>query len=441
MAGGRQLFESFRTKVLGQLSQAERMDVEKAVKVLRGYLDGKKAKDEHSKEVDNHLAELESGDSKRQRKILAKPEFRSRLANEVQRVERINALHFFKTSSSGSPFSYKKASALAFETHRFYVQSGIANDNAEGERLRSVHFGALKTDIERWEAVQFCIVFAYALAFLPAANNSDLISDETLRKRILNECVKRLSSITDDTLLNASIARLENIPNDIEPVAIMHYADVFRQTGWSQPITAGRLAADVEAKRVAAEKRRQVETQLTFTVKDETLDISMYGWPRLVDAADKVTLFENLRAAFARAMKLRFAYNPDFGRGLLAERGIRSMSVRQLACVKNLIWADRVGLQFEFKELGDLSRSCAQAMLELLNADGHAFIQIRDGKTYDFEPLDAELAAKWRADLDDAWLQHADTFQKWIESDTFAGELTRWIVEDPGDSAGWATSR
>lgn len=446
----------FRTAVLGHLSPAEKQAVEAAVVTLRnGWPGHDNIKGMHqfevfAKDTNAFVTELSSNDPKRQRRALADPKLQARLVAEDSRNRWINNLYYFKELGKGTFFTLRTAIEARNRDSYTFLNHTICEDTPEGEAIRAKHFPNITDNIIR--GIIGHLVF---LCFNGLTISDDTLTDQQVVNS-LEENFQWLASGVPEEDLGIVLNACEQAARLTEPKRIIHYFSFLRDDGWQERLIEGQRSkrevraaeaskrdrlAKAEAERVAAEKRKQIEPQLAFSVKDEILDISMYGWPRLVDAADKVTLFENLRSAFARATKLKFAYLPDFGTGLLVERSIRSMSVRQLACVKNLIWADRVGLQFEFKELGDLSASCAQDMLELLNADGHAYIETRTSRLVDFKPLFPELAAKWRADVDDVWFQHADTFQKWIESDTFAGELTRWIVEDPGDSAGWATSR
>lgn len=476
----------FRTIVLGHLSPKESLEVEAAIATLQNGWPGHDnikgiPKFEQYVEVTNgFIAGLNSSDPKRQRKALADPELQRRLSTEQSRNKKLNSLHYFKQLAKDGEFITKLYSHDVMrpfdKSGKFTLRTAIlansfdslcfshrklVEETEDGASIRAAHFPYIADDFSRLLMGHFVMDCMQGATWKLTDDPSE-ISDQRVVDIMEENLGWRLLSLSDAEL-QKTFDSMEQLATLTEPNRFTHYFSFFREQDWqnkmvkvrlaaweeqqrrSARINAARqareLAAKGEAERIAVEKRKLVEEQLTFSVKGETLDISMYGWPRLADPADAVTLFENIKSAFASATRLRFTYLPSFGDQFLVERSIRSMSVRQLACVKNLFWADRVGLQHDRKKLGDLSPTCAQEMLELLNADGHASIQIKDIGTHRFQPLDSECAAEWRANVDDAWLLYADDFHKWIDSETFAGELTRWIVQDPGDSAGWAKSR
>lgn len=450
--------EKFRTIALGHLSPDETRRVQDAYDLLLNGWPG--VDDDFAKFPDilkaqrareTIIRELSSGDPARQRATLQIQALEDLLAAERTCNERLRSMLYFKGMSAATPLNLKVARQICKSDIKEYWALNLPQKL--GEDARKAAFPDIEDDHKRKEIGSFCWHFLSELRALLLYFPHKL-DDGVLKASLLDSYRKSMSNLPEQEFLR-SLRAMESVASASLPERLKCYAELLREpafieqlkTAWrtvedEREAESDRLAAEekAEAERKAAEKRKRIQEQLSFKVEGETLDISMYGWPRLADPADELTLFDNLKAAFARATTLRLVYRPEFGDQFRVERSIRSMSLRQLACTKNLVWADRIGLQTK-RELGDLARFYVQRILELLNADGHASIQIRDGEAYDWKPLDSELAAEWRVDVDDIWFKYADSFQKWIDTDTFAGELARWVVEDPGESTGWATSR
>lgn len=464
------LIAAFQTNVLGKLAPVEKAAVESA---QRAFREGWLCEDPATKfaayavpEVDRRLmhflVELDSGDPKRQRAVLADAEFQASVAREYERARNLASMFYFQDLAKDGSVRLKEAIDRADADYKLFQETEIAKPGPEGEALRAKHFASLEDDDDRLAAARFCAAFGSAIALVPHTYEPGSLSDEKLRGDVIEECIGVLASIEDDIEYELARERMERLSGQIEPLRITHYTDIFKRPDWNERTIQGRelvkqlrqnTLAEAEAERLEAERkaaaererveaaqRKKLEAQLTFRVEDETLDVSIYCWPRLNGDENMVALFNNIRTAFSAAKQLRFTYLPSYGQ-IMVERSIGSMSARQLACVKHQLWTDRMGYLEDQKYLGEPSIAAARMMIDLLNADGRAWMFSRNKEYEEFKPMMKEVAAQLKGDIDQEWLLHADTFQKLIGAETFGGEWAKWMVEDPQSNAGWASSR
>lgn len=398
-----------------------------------------------------YLVDLESGDPRRIRRLLANETFKACVLDEAERDRSLQGMHYYAAVSIEGGYYQKRAHDFGKEDWARFIDSKILTNTPEGLALRAEHFPHLEDDYERWEAARFCKIAAQELALMVNADNPAKISDEHARNCIVDGYVRRIAHIEDEDGFKGILATIGRMSFDFEPRRIMHYADIFKRDDWpGRVVDAWHVlnekrraeaekteAAKLERERAEqAERRKRVDAQLSFKVEGEVLDISVHGWPKFEDPSLRIELFKNLKAAFARATRVRLLHNPR-GRGdtIQAERSILSMAPRQLACVKNAFWEDRMGLVGREDE-----DQWARHLISLLNADGRASLHKKDevGRFVSLYPFEADL---FKADVEADWMSCADVYQKWIDTDTFTGELARWIVEDPSSNTGWATSR
>ncbi|WP_339030454.1 hypothetical protein WI604_03845 [Bradyrhizobium symbiodeficiens] len=443
------------------LSQSEKLEVEEAIRAFReGSLHwdpasrtdlAPSALPGSTRRLMGYLVELESGDPRRIRRLLANGNFKACVINEAERDRSLQGMHYYASVPIEGGYYLKRATEFGKEDWARFVDSKILTNTPEGLALRAEHFPHLDDDYERWEAARFCKIAAQELSLMVHPDDPTRISDQRARECIFDGYVKRLSHIEDEEGFKGILATIGRMSFDMEPRRIMHYADIFKRDDWPGRVVDAwhalnekrrseaekTEAAKLERERVQlAESRKKVERQLSFVVEGEVLDISVHGWPKLEDPALRIPMFQNLKAAFARATRVGLLHIPR-GRGdtMKAERSILSMAPRQLACVKNALWEDRMGIVGREDE-----DQWARHLISLLNADGRATLHKKDdvGRFVSLYPFEADL---FKTDIEAEWMSCADVYQKWIDTDTFTGELARWIVEDPSNNTGWATSR
>ncbi|GAA0022822.1 hypothetical protein [Bradyrhizobium diazoefficiens] len=447
------LVTAFRTIVLRQLSPAEKNAVEAAQRAFReGYLryDLRKTRTpsnilDRDKKLLHFLDELDAGIAKRQRAVLANPEFQAALPLEYERPRKLAAIFYFKGMVKGGAVSLWEAAERAELDSKRFAELEDAKGGPNGQALLARHFPSLGDFKVQSLACRFCLAVSSEALKVARTYDPDLISDAKLKESIIQQCAAILAR-TDD--YEACAKQMAQLSGNIEPMRIGHYADIFKSPAWARQLQQLHIqrkgpeqVAKEEAQKRAAEDRRKIEKQLTFSLDKGTLDVSLYYWPALRSNEDQIALFESLKRVFAKATKVRFMHLPDFGDSYAAERSIKSMKLRQLACVKQLLWADRIGLlRSRNNGNGDVSKTMMKKMIGVLNADGNADVYTRRlGNP--FEPVLPEVQKMLRANIEQEWAEYADSYQKWVGTETFSGELIRWLNEDPSDSTGWATSR